>query len=157
MTPMSQAGRPPSPIPSPPRRPPPAEPRGMLRRLLRSAPEMRYQNAYLWLILFATMDVMLTWKILSRGGTELNPVARMVLDYWPERWGESWDLWGAIAFKFCLVVFVIIACEVVGRKKDAVGRWLARLAVLISAIPVFYSLGLLCYHMLSTNAGTGGA
>jgi hypothetical protein len=151
---MSEAGRPTSSVPPSP--PSPTEPSGVWDRLRRVAPDMRYQNAYLWLILFATMDVMLTWKILSRDGTELNPIARMVLDYWKERWGDPWDLWGAIAFKFCLIIFFIIACEVVGRRKDLLGRWLARVAVVVSAFPVFYSLGLLWYHMLTTQGSGGG-
>ncbi|MDY7107398.1 MAG: DUF5658 family protein [Planctomycetota bacterium] len=154
---MSQAERPSSPMPPAPRSEPPSKPSSAWGRLRQAAPDMRYPNAYLWLILFSTMDVMLTWKILSKGGTELNPVAKMVLDYWNERWGDPWDLWGAIAFKFCLMIFFIIACEVVGRQRDIVGRWLARVAVVVSAFPVFYSLGLLWYHMLATNGGGGGA
>jgi hypothetical protein len=152
---MSQAGS--SPSPTPPRSERPAKRSGLLGRLRRAAPAMRYQNAYLWLILFATMDVMLTWKILSQGGMELNPVARMVLDYWTRRWGDPWDLWGAILFKFCLIIFFIIACEVVGRRKDIVGRWLSRIAVVLSAFPVFYSLALLWYHMLTASAAGAGA
>ncbi len=109
-----------------------------------SSPDMRYQNAYLWFILFSAMDVMLTWKILARGGIELNPVARMVID--------DWGLWGAIAFKFCLMLFVIVICEVVGRRRERTGRWLARIAVGISACPVAYSLWLLVYHILIVPA-----
>ena len=154
MKPMSQAARPQPPTAPKGRTDPPTGPRRRLRRLWLAVPAMRYQNAYVWLILFATMDVMLTWKILSKGGTELNPIARAVFDYWNERWGDPWDLWGAIGFKFCLILFVIVACEVVGRRKDGVGRWLARIAVFLSACPVFYSLGLLWYHtFFATSAG----
>jgi len=113
---------------------------------------MRYQNAYLWFILFAAMDVMLTWKILSKGGTEVNPVARQMLEYWKEEWGDHWELWGAIGFKFCLMLFVILTCEIVGRRKDRLGRWLAWVAVVVSAVPVFYSIGLLWYHTFAGPA-----
>ncbi len=110
-----------------------------------SMPPMRYQNAYVWLVFFSAMDVMLTWRILQKGGTEVNPIAKQVLDYWGSL-GEHWVLWVAIGFKFCLMLFVIVTCEIVGRKREKTARWLARAAVGISAFPVVYSLWLLSYH-----------
>ncbi len=101
-------------------------------------PPMRYQSEYVWLIFVSSMDIMLTWKILERGGSEVNPVAREVID--------MWGLPGAIAFKFALMLFVIIACEWVGRRKDRLGRRLARFAVAVSASPVAYSILLLFIH-----------
>ena len=103
-----------------------------------SAPPMRYQTGYLWLVLLSAVDVMFTWHILRRGGTELNPIARLVIDHW--------ELPGAIALKFALVLFVIVACEIVGRKRDRLGRALVLVAVGISAIPVTWSLVLLATH-----------
>ncbi|UCD74103.1 MAG: hypothetical protein JSV91_09970 [Phycisphaerales bacterium] len=111
-----------------------------------TSPPMRYPNAYLWFLFFSAMDVMLTWKILEKDGTEVNPVARMLIDHWSGR-GEDWALWSTIGFKFCLMLFVIVVCEAVGRKKDRTGRWLAWISVGISALPVVYSLGLLTYHV----------
>jgi hypothetical protein len=110
----------------------------------RSVPQMRYQTAYLWFVLFSSLDIILTWIILSLEGTEINPVARLIID--------TWSLPGAVAFKFSLVLFVVIVCEVVGRRVDRKGRWLARIAVVVSAVPVFYSLGLLAYHIRMVSA-----
>jgi hypothetical protein len=100
-----------------------------------SSPPMRYQRAYLWLLLLSAIDVMFTWHILRRGGDELNPVAKLVIDHW--------ELPGAIAFKFALVLFVIISCEIVGRKRDRLGRTLVGTAIGIATVPVAWSLVLL--------------
>jgi hypothetical protein len=104
------------------------------------APEMRHQSAYVWLIFFSSLDIMLTWAILRRGGEEVNPIARQVID--------MWGLHGAIVFKFALMLFVIVACEVISRKREHVGRRLSWVAVGISAFPVVYSFGLLIDHIL---------
>ena len=99
---------------------------------------MLFQNEYVWLIFVSSMDIMLTWKILEKNGTEVNPIARVVIDLW--------QLPGAIVFKFSLMLFVIIACEFSGRHRPRVGRRLARLAIVISALPVMYSFILLFVH-----------
>jgi hypothetical protein len=99
---------------------------------------VRYPNSYLWFILLSAMDIMLTYRILARGGTEVNPLAREII--------ERWNLWGSIAFKFTLAVFVILICEYVGSLRARTGRWLALIAVGISAVPVAYSLSMLAYH-----------
>jgi hypothetical protein len=106
----------------------------------RSAPQMRYQTPYVWIIFFSSMDIMLTWAILRREGEEVNPVAALVI--------RAWDLPGAIIFKFALMLFVIVSCEVIGRKSDASGRRLAWFAVAIAAAPVVWSLCLLTDHIL---------
>src|SRR5687767_530393 len=99
-----------------------------------SLPPMRYQNQYVWFLFFASLDIMLTWAILKREGTEVNPIARWVI--------EVWDLPGAIAFKFSLILVVITVCEVIGRRQDGTGRWLSNFSVVVSSLPVFYSLAL---------------
>lgn len=99
---------------------------------------MRYQTGYLWLVLLSAADVIFTWHILRRGGLELNPIARLVID--------RWDLPGAIAFKFALVMFVIVTCEIVGRKRDGLGRMLIGASIGIASIPVAWSLVLLATH-----------
>jgi hypothetical protein len=107
---------------------------------------MRYPNEYVWFVLVSSMDIMLTWAILTkREGVEVNPLARLVIDTWNGLWPAG-GLVGAIGFKFALMLFVIIACEIVGRRRDQLGRRLARLAVLVSALPVGYSLLLLLWH-----------
>ncbi|MBC22985.1 MAG: hypothetical protein CMJ32_03595 [Phycisphaerae bacterium] len=105
-----------------------------------SLPEMIYQNLYLWFILVSSMDIMLTWRILRGGGHEVNPVAKLVID--------SWGLPGAILFKFALMLFVIIACEIIGRKKVRTGRILIIAAISISSIPVAWSFWLILYNMV---------
>lgn len=105
-----------------------------------SVPEMRYQSGYVWFVFISSLDIMLTWLILNKGGVEVNPVAKLVID--------SWGLPGAIGFKFALTLFVIIACEITGRRKDRVGRNLIIVAIVISALPVIWSLLLLFTNWL---------
>ena len=109
---------------------------------LTDVPEMRYQNAYLWFILVSSLDIILTWVILRKGGVEVNPIAEQVID--------SWGLPGAIGFKFALMLFVIISCEIVGRTRDALARKLIILGILISSFPVVWSLTLLLLNWLRT-------
>jgi Domain of unknown function (DUF5658) len=107
-----------------------------------SLPPLRFQDEYVWLMFLAGMDVMLTWYILERhGGEEVNPVAKQVID--------SWGLWGAIGFKFSLVLFVIIACEWIARDKIEVAKFLLWFALIVSSFPVLYSAALLTYHWMN--------
>jgi len=96
---------------------------------------LRYPVLYAAFITVATLDIAFTWVILSLGGIEVNPVARLVID--------AWALNGAIAFKYALTLFVIVLCEAIGRHRDRAGRMLAVAAVAISAVPVVWSSGLL--------------
>jgi hypothetical protein len=102
------------------------------------SPEMHFQNAYVWIIFISSLDIMLTWKILGRGGIEVNPVAAVVID--------AWGMHGAIAFKFALMMWVIVACEILARLKRSAGRFLSIAAIVISASPVAWSLFLLVLH-----------
>lgn len=101
---------------------------------------MRYQSEYVWLIFVSSLDIMLTWAILRRGGHEVNPLAELVIN--------AWGLYGAIGFKFALMLFVIVSCEIIGRRTDRAGRRLAGIAVLVSASPVIWSFTLLIDHIL---------
>ncbi len=103
---------------------------------------MRYQNAYIWFIFVSSLDIMLTWVILRKGGVEVNPVAEQVI--------SAWGLPGAIGFKFALMLFVIISCEIVGRSRDALARKLILLGILISSFPVVWSTTLLLLHWLGS-------
>lgn len=99
-------------------------------------PEMRYQNAYVWLVLVASLDVVLTMLVLFVWrGYEVNPIAAMVI----ETMGIGW----AIGFKYALVVLVIVICESLGRRDDRYGWWLSMLAILLNLIPVVYTFILL--------------
>ena len=106
-------------------------------------PEMRYQEQYVWLTFLSSLDIMLTWHILRKGGEEVNPVARLVID--------TWGLGGAVAFKFSLMLFVIISCEVIGRKKDKTARNLILFAIVVSAFPPIWSVALLMIHGVSSS------
>lgn len=115
------------------------------RPRLLSVPTMLFPDAYVWMIFFATLDVILTALVLtfggdeSRGGAEeINPIARLIIDHW--------QMAGAMAFKFALIVLAIVLCELTGRRGLAAGRRLAWTCVLISAFPVLWSLALLVTH-----------
>jgi hypothetical protein len=104
-----------------------------------SLPPMRYPNEYVWFLLVCTMDIALTWVILNVDGTEVNPIAALVI--------EHWGLPGAVGFKFALTLFVIVSCEIVGRQRDRLGRLLIRFGILVAALPPAYSILLLMAHM----------
>lgn len=106
--------------------------------------EMHFQNAYVWFVLVSSLDIMLTWKILERGGREVNPLAAFVID--------AWGMYGATAFKFALMMWVIIACELLARLRRSAGKFLAYAAVIISAAPVVWSLALLVAHLVFPSA-----
>ena len=110
----------------------------------RSLPQMRYQNAYVWIVFFSFMDVLLTWVILLFGKNtvlEINPVAWFVIEGWGGLGGLG--MAGASGLKFTLVVLAIVICEIVGRSSDRKGRRLAWVLAVIAAVPVVWSLGLL--------------
>lgn len=101
-------------------------------------PEMRFQEHYVWLVFVGSLDIMLTWVILRNGGEEVNPVAKIVID--------GWGLNGAIAFKFALTLFVIVACEAIARVRPTTARLLIWFGVLISSFPPIWSVFLLIAH-----------
>jgi arylsulfatase A-like enzyme len=103
-----------------------------------SLPAMLHENAYIAFVFFSCCDIVLTWVILRKGGTEVNPVAAVVI--------RDWGLPGAVAFKFSLTLFVIVLCEVISRIRPRTGRTLAIASVLVSASPVVWSGVLLARH-----------
>lgn len=101
-----------------------------------------YANAYVWYVLLASLDIMLTTVIMAADGHELNSVADRVI--------QRWGLPGLVVFKFAFVLLVIFICEIVGRRNDKTGRRLAEWSVAITAIPVVISivqLLVLVYHI----------
>jgi len=91
-------------------------------------PRVLYPNLYVWFVFVASLDIMMTWIVLWFQGREVNVLAHWVLN----RWG----LPGMVSFKFILVVFVVLICEVVGRRRLETGRGLARWAVALNSVPV---------------------
>ena len=109
---------------------------------------MKHPSAYLWIVLFSALDVLLTKIVLTYGDTpgelstnlEINPIARLVI--------EQWTMTGATIFKFALSLLVIIICEVVSRARPVTGKRLAWVCVALSAFPVAWSLTLLFMNRL---------
>lgn len=101
-----------------------------------------YPDIYIWYVFFASMDVMLTWVILHFKGSEVNPIARWVIDHY--------DLAGMVAYKFLLVFFVVAVCEYVGRiqHKAKLSLRLANISVAITAFPVVLAVTLLLYKLM---------
>ena len=101
-----------------------------------SLPEMRYQNAYVWLVLASVLDVLLTYLVLYVWrGNEANPVASAIIG----QMGFAWT----VVFKLAICLLVVVICEVVGRLRDRAGRRLAIAAVIINAFPVAYTFALI--------------
>jgi len=112
---------------------------GQVVRGLWSDRPMMFPNAYVWLLLFSAMDVMLTWVVLQLGGAEINGLA----DWFISRYG----LTGMTIYKFSLVVIFVVLCEIVGRLRTSSGRMLSRVGVLIAVFPVVWTLVLLAYRL----------
>lgn len=87
-----------------------------------------FPGAYLAFVLLAAADIACTWVILLRGGWEVNALANWVI--------EQGGLPGTIAFKFGIVLTVVVICEYIGLRRLATARTLARSAVGITAFPV---------------------
>ena len=93
---------------------------------------MLYPTAYKWFVFVSAADIVLTWFILLLGGSEVNVIADAVIAYA--------GLKGILIYKFCLMILVVLSCEVIGRRRPRPGRNLARAAIAISAIPVVLSI-----------------
>lgn len=95
-------------------------------------PPMLFPGAYAWFVLVSSLDLMLTWVILVLlDGCEVNPLADAVIAHA--------GLHGLVVFKFCLVLFVIVMCEWIGRRNARAGSKLSEWSVAITAIPVALS------------------
>lgn len=92
-----------------------------------------YPGIYPWYVGIATLDVLLTWLILSTfQGIELNPIAAGLI--------ESGGMPAATFYKFGTVMFVLWSCEYIGRRRLLAGRRLAFYAVVANCIPVTASM-----------------
>lgn len=97
-----------------------------------SLPPMRYPRPYAWFVVVSVLDIVFTWTVLLLGGTEVNAIADMVIAYAGGK--------GIVIYKFCLVVLVIVLCEVIGRRRDKIAKRLAEWSVAVTAIPVVLSI-----------------
>ena len=94
-----------------------------------------YPNRYVWFVLLSTLDLLMTFVILWLDGREANGVADWVL--------RQYGIGGMTIFKFALVAFVVLLCEVVGRHDDRAGRRLAEWSIALTCVPVVIALLLL--------------
>lgn len=89
-----------------------------------------YPDTYVWLVFLASLDIMMTWIILSPPfyGYEVNWLANLVI--------RSGGLRATVLYKFGLIVLVILICEGVGRHRPQTGARLAAWCVALQCIPV---------------------
>ncbi|MEM6552372.1 MAG: DUF5658 family protein [Planctomycetota bacterium] len=99
------------------------------------SPLVLSETPYIWVIVGATLDVLLTGIILAMGGREINPVANAVL--------KAHGFTGMVVFKYIAVFVVLVGCEFVTRHNARSGRRLCALLVAIHFAPVVWSTGLL--------------
>ncbi len=92
-----------------------------------------YPTQYTWFVFVSAVDLMFTWLILSPaiGGREVNSLANTII--------QRYGLAGLATYKFALVAFVVLMCEVIGRSRPRMGRGLAGWAVALPAIAVVWS------------------
>ncbi|VAX38946.1 hypothetical protein MNBD_PLANCTO03-2457 [hydrothermal vent metagenome] len=90
-----------------------------------------FPNAYTWLVLAASLDIIMTHLMLSLGAIEVNIVANHAL--------ETAGLWGLIALKFSVIASVLWICEYVGRRQLSTARSLVGAGVALNFLPVVFS------------------
>jgi hypothetical protein len=90
-----------------------------------------FPNAYTWLVLAASLDVIMTYLMLSLGAIEVNAVANHAL--------RVAGLWGLIALKFTIIAGVLWICEFVGRRRLTTARSLVSAGVALNFLPVVFS------------------
>ena len=100
---------------------------------LLTLPEMRYQNAYVWLVLVSALDIILTLLIVHLWPAhEANPLAAAIMSVM----GFGW----AIVFKLSTILLVIVMCEVVGRYDDRAGFGVVAAGIVLNSLVVAYTL-----------------
>lgn len=93
-------------------------------------------------ILVSTLDLILTWVLLSSGlFRETNPFAVVFL--------LGWGLQGLIFFKFGLVIFICLLAQGIASSRLESGRKVLRIATAVIAVVVIYSAGLLAILRLA--------
>ena len=93
---------------------------GLLRR------DLLYTRWYVWILIASAFDIVMTSMVISLGGIEMNPLADAII--------SRFGMHGAMAYKFALMIFVILMCEIIGRHNLRLGRWVAQFATLGPAV-----------------------
>jgi len=96
-----------------------------------------------WALLFVAVsagDLLMTYTLLWRNHRiyESNPIAEWILD--------RWDIVGMTAFKFGLVMFVVLISETVERHIRRVGRSILILGILMTLYAIVIGYQLLIEH-----------
>lgn len=100
-----------------------------------------FPNGYVWFVFVSALDIMLTWVVLHLGGREANALANEII--------YRYGLPGLVAFKFALVIVVVLICEIVGRKKHESARLLLSVGIMITCMPVVLALALLGFGLIT--------
>ncbi len=87
------------------------------------------------LLFVSALDILLTGAVISRGGHEVNPVANLI--------HEHWDMWGLTVFKYALVTFYVVVVQEIADRRWATARLTMQAGIVISLLPVAWSLYLL--------------
>jgi hypothetical protein len=83
-------------------------------------------------ILLSALDVLMTSLLLyGNKAREFNPVANYVL--------HEFGLDGLLAFKLCMVFFVILVAQGIARRRLSLARWVLNFGSTVLAIVVLYS------------------
>lgn len=104
-----------------------------------------FQTQHGWFVFLSSMDVMFTSLVLTMGGVELNSIAAAVI----ERGGIP----GMAAFKFTMVVMIILIVETIGRMRYSTGKRVAEWEVALTCIPVAVSFAQLFAVTLGYHFG----
>jgi hypothetical protein len=102
----------------------------------------RFLPLHRWFLSLALLDAILTTLVLSRGGEELNSLARAIL--------ETSGLAGMVLFKLALVVLILVLIELIGRRRQSAARMIALLAIAANTVAV--TLGATYLFLYSTAA-----
>lgn len=99
----------------------------------RQSRPLAFQGAYVWLVFVAALDIMFTWIVLYKQGVELNPVANSMIRVFGAK--------ALVAYKFVLISFVIILCEIAHRKnRHKAAVVLISFAILMTCVPVIVAM-----------------
>ncbi len=91
-----------------------------------------YPRHYAWVLILATLDIIITTLVLASGGKELNAVARWAI--------EHAGVLGMVAIKATTLTLVLFICEYLGRHRPRAGRRLVEFALIANSVAVAFGL-----------------
>jgi hypothetical protein len=99
-----------------------------------------YPRHYVWVLLLAVLDIIVTVLVLGTGGNELNALARWAIQYA--------GLAGMVAIKATTLTIVLCICEYLGRHRPQAGLRVAELALVANSIAVAFGLVYLTHYSI---------